>query len=328
MQKRIKHYLHRRFPDFLSSREGIIYFILLIPVLSSSIILLQPCGLYNWHEFHKDLVVFGFCTTFLGTYALVYTIKASVSPHYFNPGTWTIGKQLIFLLTHFFPGVVFSTLVFAHTFIEEFGLSIKSFSLLLLYNIIISVYTALTFGYFVSIKLKKVEEIGEVNEINEIKEIEEINEKEEVVEKEEIKEEEIVKDTELVVSPAIHQVEAPGELPDEITLNGIPFVVNNICYIEGKGNDILIQILRNGILIEISTRYTLKKLESDLKPYSQFLKCQRSFIVNMYHVKDWDIVDGKMVIHPKYCTVDITVRRDKSEEIKEILRKNYIFKAK
>ena len=150
----------------------------------------------------------------------------------------------------------------------------------------------------------------------------------EVKEIEEIKEIEVEIEVEEVVSPASHQVGTPGELPAEITLNGIPFVVNNICYIEGKGNDILIQILRNGELIEISMRYTLKKLESDLKPYSQFLKCQRSFIVNMHHIKNWDIVDDKMVIHPKYCTVDITVRRDKSEKIKEILRKNYIFKAK
>ena len=49
---------------------------------------------------------------------------------------------------------------------------------------------------------------------------------------------------------------------------------------------------------------------------------------NMRHLKDWDIADGKMVIHVKYCMVEITVLRSKSEKIKEILRKNYIFKAK
>ncbi len=326
MQKRITLYLNRRFPDFLSSKEGIIYFILLIPILSYSIILFQPRGLYNWHEFHKNLVVIGFCFTFLSTYALVYAIKAFISPNYFNAHTWSVGKQLRFLLTHFFPAVVFTTLLFVHTFIEEFGLSIQSFSLLQQSNIIISIYTALTFGYFVSVKLKKVEELVEINETGEVEKAEEMPEIKDIAQQE-AAEEDIVNDTGLVIIPVPNEVEATAELPSEIIVNGIPLVVKDICYVESKGKGISIRILRNGELIEFSTRYTLTMLENDLKGYSYIFRCQKSFIVNILHIKHWYIADHKTFIHIKYCSCEISIKRDKLEEIKELLRKNYIFKA-
>ena len=285
MQERINLYLNRRFPVFLSYYEGICYFILILPILSFTIILLQPSGLYNWHEFHKNLVVVAYCITYLLTYAGMHIVINYFNPRYFNPDTWTIGKQYRLLLTVFLPATVCTTLAFVLINVEEFKLSIQSFFELQSYNSIISAYTVPVFGYFISIKLKHKT----------------------------LPEEEATK-------------EQP-ELPAEIVINCTPLIVDNICYAESKVNDLYLWILHNGELKEFKTRYTLKKLENELKPYSHFLRCQKSFIVNMHHLKDWDIVDDKMVIHPKYCNVEISLRCNKSET-KEILRKHYVFKAK
>jgi hypothetical protein len=307
MRKRIKHYLNRRFPDFLSCKEGIIYFILLIPILSITLILLQPLGLNNWHEFHKNIVVIFYCITILGTYPVVYIVINSLLPHYFNPACWTIGKQIKLLFTIYLPVEVCFTLFFMHYCVEEFELNSESFFRLLLYNSIIGAYTAPTFGYFISNKLRHITVAKKVVV-------------EEIIEKEDEKDIETIQ-----VYP---KTEQHSELPAEIVINNIPMVVNDISFIESNVNNLHFRVLHNGITKEIITRYTLKKLERDLKEYSQFIRCQNSFIVNMHHLKDWDIVDEKMIIHPKYCTVDITVRRNISEKIKEILLKNYIFRAK
>ena len=316
MQKRINYFLNRRFPDFLSCKEGIIYFILLIPFLSLSITFLQPHGLNNWHEFHKNLVVFSYCVTCLGTYALVYKLKKIVKPHYFNPETWTIAKQFRFLLANYLPALVCSTLLFMLNSVEEFKLNIQSFSQLLLYNCILIAYCISLFGFFISVKLKAI--------------IYPFEEKEEFAE--------VAKEAELDIIPVIDkakeqpltdiELKTPCALPSQIVINGIPLVVDDICYIEIKVNDMYFWMLRNRELYEISTRYTMKKLKCDLEKYDQFLTCQKSFIVNMRHLKDWDIINNKTVIHPKYCSIEITATRNKSEEIKLILRKNHVFKAK
>jgi len=284
MQERINLYLNRRFPVFLSCYEGICYFTLILPILSLSIILLQPSGLYNWHEFHKNLIVVAYCFICLITYVGMHFVINYFNPRYFNPDTWTIGKQLRLLVTVYLPVMVCTTLAFVLINVEEFKLSIQSFFELQFYNSIICTYTVPVFGYFISIKLKHKTQQQDATK------------------------------------------EQP-ELPAEIVINGTPLIVNNICFIESKVNDLHIGLLHNGELIEFKTRYTLKKIENELKPYSQFLRCQKSYIVNMHHLKDWDIVDDKMVIHPKYCNLEISIRCNKSQT-KEILRKHYVFKAK
>ncbi|MDR3652573.1 MAG: LytTR family DNA-binding domain-containing protein [Paludibacter sp.] len=291
MQKRIKNYLNEPSTLFLSYTEGKIYFILLIPILGLSLNILQPMGLVNWHEFHKDLILNCYSLNLVGTYAVLYFVYSRLRPAYFCRESWTKGKQL-HLLSIYIPLAAVSSWVFVAFHTQEVEFSLNSFLNIQVYNCIASLFIIPGFSYFISHKIKPV-----------------IEEKEEF-------------------TPENNETWESTELPSEMIINSIPLVTDNISYIESKGNDLHFWVLHNGGLIEIITRYTLKKLQSDLKEYVQFYRWQNSFIVNIHHVKDWDIVDGKMIIHPKYCTVEITVNRKRSEEIKELLRKNYIFRAK
>ena len=291
MHELIKNRLNRKYPQFLAQRMGRIYFILLIPTLTFFLILLEPFGLGYWYEYHKWLVLFGYSITCTGTYLFVYLIRSSYHKEYTHPENWTVGKELQLLL-FYLPLLAFSTWFYAIASVQEIEFSLESFFKMQNYNSRVGLIAIPSFGYFINSKLKHShpEDQGLFSENEPVK--------------------------------------AKPNLPETITICNIPFVINDICYVEIKTNDLHFWVLRNGELIEIITRYTMKKLENDLKLYSQFLRCQISFIVNMNHLKDWDITDDKMVIHPKYCTVEISISREKSDEIKEILRKNYIFKAK
>lgn len=155
MQQMIKKYLNRSFPLFLSCREGRIYFSLLLPILTFALISLQPLGLNNWHECHKTMVLFFYCTVYLSTYAATYYISKSICPRYFTPEGWTIGRQFK-LLAVFFPLAAITTLVFIQLYVEEFQLSIQSVIDLQCYNLLMGLYIIVFFGYFVSLKLKPI----------------------------------------------------------------------------------------------------------------------------------------------------------------------------
>lgn len=290
MQERIMNFLNRPFPLFLKYRKGWMYYCWMIVIFVVLANILQPFGLTNWHEFHKTLVLTNYIVVFFGIYALLFLILSYLRPHHYDPDTWTVKKEFRVLLLYF-PATACSTCLFATLLVPEFELSLSSFIQLQFYNSILSVVSVPIFGFFVDTKLKPTQ-------------------------------------TETPNIPASEQKEViikPGEI---IVINKIPLVVKNICYVESQSNDLHFWMLYKEELKEVATRYTLKKLESQLKGHSQFLRCQNSFIVNMNHLKNWEIKDDKMVIHPKYCTKDISVRRDRYEPIKEKLYENFIFKAK
>jgi len=128
------------------------------------------------------------------------------------------------------------------------------------------------------------------------------------------------------IRPATNGTIHSDSLPREIVINKIALIVDDICYVESKSNNIHCWVLHKGVLKEVVVRHTLRKLEHHLKEYPQFLRCQNSFIVNIHHVKNWNTEQEKMVLHMKCCNKSIPVTTGISEAIKEKLRKHFIFK--
>jgi len=65
------------------------------------------------------------------------------------------------------------------------------------------------------------------------------------------------------------------------------FVLANILYIKADENYILVYYLQDNKSEKQYIRYRLKQAEEDLSEFNQFLRVQRSYIVNLEQVKDY-----------------------------------------
>jgi len=286
MHEKLKNYLSRPFPLFLSYRQGVVYFIVMILIFALLANILQPFGINNWHECHKGLILTGYVVLYFAIYPLLYLILSHFLPNHYKADNWTLEKEFRHLLIYI-PVTAIISWIFTIWAIEEVDLSISSFFRIEYYNSIMG-FTALPcFGFLVAKSINPAPA-----------------------------------NIRLSTNGTIHS----DELPREMIINKIPLIVDDICYVESKANNIHCWVLHKGVLKEVTIRYTLRKLEHHLKEYSQFLRCQNSFIVNMHHVKNWDTEQEKMVLHMKCCNKSIPVTTGISEAIKEKLRKHFIFK--
>ncbi len=65
----------------------------------------------------------------------------------------------------------------------------------------------------------------------------------------------------------------------------LQFDINNLLFARADGNYVEI-FLKEEKINKILKRITIKELESALKPYSNIIKTHRSYLVNMYHIKN------------------------------------------
>ena len=155
MQERIHHALNRSFPLFLKNRKGRCYFIWLITFCILLANLTKHLGFINSRELHKTLLLNCYVFLFFFPYALLYVILSYFRPEYYKPHTWTVRKEL-YALSIYIPATALITYVFASTQIPDFRPGLLSFIQLQYYNLLISMVSIPTFGYFVDTRLNPI----------------------------------------------------------------------------------------------------------------------------------------------------------------------------
>ena len=71
-----------------------------------------------------------------------------------------------------------------------------------------------------------------------------------------------------------------GDYNDDLTLDP-----NHILFIESIGNYIEVHFLAEGKILKKELRSTLTKAQKQLRPYDQFFKTHRAYLVNLQHIK-------------------------------------------
>ena len=288
MHKRIKNYLNEPSTLFLSYTEGKIYFILLIPTLAFSLNILQPMGLVNWHEFHKDLILNCYSLNLVGTYAVLYFVYSRLRPAYFRRESWTKGKQL-HLLSIYIPLAAVSSWVFVAIHTQEVEFSLNSFLNIQIYNCIASLFIIPCFSYFISHKLKPAQPIP----------VEPIPV-------------ESIPEAPPVVSPV---------KTDRVQIKNVSLNANKILYAECSHNKLLIYRLLNG-KVEMLTKYiSMTEFKDLVAEHTHLKRCHISYMVNINRVESWSGSSEKMTLYLKDCTLNVPVSDPYTSFFKELMEK-------
>lgn len=156
MTNHIHNFLNRPFPLFLVSHKGRVYFIWLTIILLLLANIVHPFGFVNsLDELHKPLVVTGYIVLFFGLYVLCHWGFSSFHHDHYTPDTWTVKKELNVLL-FYIPTTACSTYFLTDIAIPGFELTVLSFLELQFYNILLSIVSIPTFGYFIDSKLNPI----------------------------------------------------------------------------------------------------------------------------------------------------------------------------
>lgn len=301
MQERIKNYLNRPFPLFLSYRQGRIYFIVLIITLAFFLNVFQPFGLTNWHAFHKSLFLSAYSLIFVGPYAVIHIVYSRLRPAYFRRRGWTIRREL-HILSIYIPLTAFCTWTFTDLYVEEVDFSLSLFSALQFYNSIISICTFLGFGYFVSTKIKPTKQISPVVS---------------PVSGSMITGKNTVSITEQItrVSPPPATTQTTGF----VIIKKDTMVVSTILFAESRRNNLYIYILQRGKVQELKKIMPLKAFAELVAEYPYMKRCYASYIVNINHIELWSGTLSKMTLYLKGCNQNIPVSDTYTSCFKEIM---------
>ena len=297
MQERINNILNRPIPLFLAYPEGRNYFKWLMVILALWVNIYQPFGLTTWNEYHKVLVLSFYCIVYCQTYYYLHTIYSYFHPAFFKPEQWCVGKQLQMLLMYL-PLLACSSLIFAEICIPEFKLSLALFFRVQFYNTMTLVGVVPLFGFIVSTKLETITTSTDTTAIQ--KE----NKQEEGMEK--------------VDMPTSNIIQWKDSSLD----------INNIVFVECKGNYLYVNYFHNGKLNAISKRFSLKEFELLVSGFPQLVRCHISYIVNMDHILNWERGKKKLTLYLDFSKLTVTVTETYIPLIKPKLDANLIPKIK
>ena len=295
MQERINNILNRPIPLFLAYPKGRNYFKWLMVILALWVNIYQPFGLTAWNEYHKVLVLSFYCVVYCQTYKFIHIIYSYFNPPFFKPEHWSVRKQLQMLLIYL-PALACTSLIFAETCIPEFKLNFGLFWRMQYYNTLTLVGIVPLFGTVVSKKLETANSSTD----------EPVIQKEQ---KEHIGKEDMPKD-------------------DIIRWKETALEINNIVFVECKGNYLHVNYLHKGKLDTITKRFSLKEFELLVSDFPQLVRCHISYIVNMDHVQSWESGTKKLLLYMDLAKLTVTASETYIPLIKQMVAANLIPKIK
>lgn len=99
----------------------------------------------------------------------------------------------------------------------------------------------------------------------------------------------------------------------------VEFDINNLYYIESKGNDIELNLYENDLVISKTLRNTLKKALGYLADSPELVQCHRAYIVNLSKVNKVEGNSQGLVLKFANCDVEVPVSRSFVSTIKSKL---------
>lgn len=103
----------------------------------------------------------------------------------------------------------------------------------------------------------------------------------------------------------------------------IALPLKSIVFMESEDNYVSLNYLEGEILKKYLIRSTLSGLEEKLKP-NFFLRCNRSFIVNLIHFESYKYHQNKLLLKLKFVSEFITVSKSHQSKILSFLEKQSI----
>lgn len=277
----IKNYINQPYPIYGNKWKIIISISLFVALF---MIIFQPFGLSNNHNSDKIFIIVGYGSVTFIILIINLFFVAHILKKWFNRESWTIIKQILWLIWIIFTiglgNYLYSSIVFS--FWTLYGFLIFQVYTLTVGIIPIVFLTIFQYNLLLSHNLKAAKDFNNS-----------------LINKEDILEKQIIC---LIADNQKDKFE-------------IEF--SNLLYIESSGNYIEIFFIRDDKLKNTILRCSLKRTELQVEMYSSIFKCHRAFLVNInkiIHVKG-NAQGLRLVL--KNTEIEIPVSRSLSKSLKD-----------
>jgi hypothetical protein len=293
MTRRITDYLNRPFPLFLSKAVGWRYLGTTVVVIAVIINLLQPFGIASWHPVFKFLILCVYGFSYGIVYIGIYFFFSTFFTEAYLPENWTIKKETAVLLL-LFP--LSGTLDWAFTLFlfPEFPDSAVFFFQVQFYNLIFGIIPVIAFGLFIENRYSRLQRIPE-SESEQGSETDSLN------------------------------CNLPVPTTTCIDINNLKVNIPDVLYAESLRNILKVYFLHDGKKHSITTSFTMKYFMTLCSEYPQMQPCHKSYIVNTDRVTAIEGNLNKMKLHIQKTDQLITVSRNFTHPIKEVLSNKHLF---
>lgn len=284
--KKTKKILSRPYPLLFAEKYGWAYILALGIIIALLINLQQPFGLYSWDHPYKWLILSGFGWINAAASIVILLILTKLFSVFFDTDNWTVGKEAALIIFLFIMSGIIN---WAHAVVTISNFC-ASWSSLLRMQFYTSTFgclpvTALSlFAQTLNLKRKKLAE-------------EEVTESQRTV------------------------PEMPG-VPVMITINEVHCNLHSILFLKSEGNYVEVHICANGKKEMKLCRKTLKEYEIMLEPHSQFVRCKKSYIVNMNKVTTYKGNSEGMTLKLENCADKVEVSRKFVPIVRRIMDEN------
>ncbi|AUC85754.1 hypothetical protein CW731_10845 [Polaribacter sp. ALD11] len=222
---------------------------------------------------------------FLGTFFVLY-IPALIFKDYFNEDNWTIGKNILLMAI----GVTSIGIVlwyFGEIYKKPYNLIKISLLEFLFYTFLVSL---IPLTFFIFINEKKIRERREkkVCNIKTIKRAKEIS--------------------------SFKKIAKKISINSENEKETITFHIENLVYITSQGNYASFFLKSEKGLKEKILRVTLTKIATELKEYSNMIRCHKSYIINTNYIDDISGNARGYLLKSDFIPIDIPVSRKFSKK--------------
>jgi DNA-binding LytR/AlgR family response regulator len=281
--KKIGDNLSRPYPMLFAERHGWAYICATGLIIALLINLEQPFGLHTLEHPYKWLILSGFGFINAAACIVVLLILSKSFPPFFSADNWTVGKEAgIVVFLFIVAGIINWT--HAVVTISHFKASWSSFFLMEFYTFIFACLPVTALALFIQnryLKRKKAEEYF----------------------------------------PNALPLPPTDELlvPVVITINEFRFNIHTILYLKAEGNYVGVHFYADSRKESKLCRITLKKFEKILNLYPQFIRCKKSYIVNMHKVTDCKGNAERMILKLENCPEKVEVSRMFVPAIRKII---------
>lgn len=208
-----------------------------------------------------------------------YFLLPVIFPHYFSIRSWTIKKEAIFLLVSFLI-ISISNYFYHNAFIAQY-LPDFSFFKFVFYVISIGVFPVFFLIFMIERYLYKKHNAQPTNIIEKVRK----------------------EKKEYVTIPS-----------DSLKVKPLVLDVDDLLFAQSNNNYTTVVFLQDNKVKQELMRITLKKVNEILEPYSQFIRCHRSFLVNKNEIEHVKGNARLLQVHLKYVKDVIPVSRSFPKE--------------